>query len=218
MPKSVIVLAASPDRPMVHMLPANASVIAADGGAELAMVLGLEIDLLVGDLDSVSAETRSVAHHVEGHPVDKDATDLELALSSALRFEPERVLVLGGAGGRLDHVFGVLLALAAEHLAAVTVDAQLGEAAVHVIRRECFLEGREGELISLFAMNGRASGIHSDGLVYPLAGDTLEPGSSRGISNVFAGTQARVTVEDGVLVAIRPNGNAVAGRLYQPPM
>jgi thiamine pyrophosphokinase len=215
--KAVVVLAASPDLPARTGVPDNATVIAPDGGSELAIMLGLEIDLLVGDLDSVSAETLARARRVEKHPAEKDATDLELALSAALRFEPERVLVLGGAGGRLDHLLGVLLSLADERLAAVSVDAQLGDAAVHVIRGECVLNGHAGELISLFAINGRASGLYAEGLVYPLAGDTLEPGSSRGVSNLFASAQARITVGDGVLVAVRPNGNALEGRLDPRP-
>jgi len=77
-------------------LPAGAAVIAADSGAEL----GGRIDLLVGDLDSISAETLAGIERVERHPAKKDATDLELALRAALRLEPERILVVGGAGGR----------------------------------------------------------------------------------------------------------------------
>src|SRR5438270_13440699 len=124
---TVVVLAGGPDRPAVIDLPPGATVIAADGGAEL----GGPIDLLVGDLDSISMETLAGIEHVERHAVDKDATDLELALTAALRLEPERILVLGSAGGRLDHLFGSLLVLAAEPYAGVQVDAQIGAAAVH---------------------------------------------------------------------------------------
>src|SRR5207248_6529790 len=118
----VVVLAGGPDRPAVMAVPPGATVIAADGGAEL----GGAIDLLVGDLDSISAETLAVIEHVERHAVDKDATDLELALRAALRLEPEQILVFGSAGGRLDHLFGSLLILAAEAYAGVQVDAQIG--------------------------------------------------------------------------------------------
>src|SRR5205823_1393332 len=167
-------------------------------------------DLLVGDLDSVSAETLARIEHVERHLVDKDATDLELALAAALRFEPDRILVVGGAGGRLDHLFGGLLLLAADSLASVRVDGQIGAAAVHVIRGERSLVGEPGELISLFAVHGPAAGVVTEGLVYPLRGETLEPGSTRGISNVFAAPEARIGIEQGVLLAVRPSGSVVA--------
>lgn len=207
MPSTVVVLAGGPDRPAVITLPPGAFVIAADSGAEL----GWPIDLLVGDLDSISTETLADIEHIERHAVEKDATDLELALTAALRLGPERILVVGSAGGRLDHLFGSLLILAADAYAGVQVDAQIGAAAVHVVRSERTLRGAPGELISLFAVHGPASGVMTKGLVYPLDGETLEPGSSRGLSNVFAATDAWIGLQRGVLLALRPTGNATAG-------
>jgi thiamine pyrophosphokinase len=203
----VVVLAGGPDGPALSELPAGAAVIAADGGAELME----SVDLLVGDLDSVKAETLARAKQVERHPVDKDATDLELALAAALRLAPDRILVVGSAGGRLDHLLGGLFVLASDFLAAVQVDAQFGAAAVHVIRSERVFVGVPGELVSLFAVHGSAEGVTTEGLVYPLRGNTLEPGSSRGVSNVFAGREARIALERGVLLAIRPSGSVTAG-------
>jgi thiamine pyrophosphokinase len=208
---TVVVLSGGPGSLDVADLPVGATVIAADGGAELARMLGLRFDLVVGDLDSISAETLAGIEHVERHAAEKDATDLELALLAALRFEPERVLVLGGGGGRLDHLLGGLLLLAADAYADVRVDAQFGAAAVHVVRGERMLHGEPGELISLLAVHGPARGIVTDGLVYPLHGETLEPGSSRGISNVFAALEARIALERGVLLAVRPTGTVTAG-------
>lgn len=207
---TVVVLSGGPDRPPVDTLPPGATVIAADGGAELARYLGLEVDLVVGDLDSISAETLAGIAHVERHPAEKDATDLELALTAALRLEPERILVLGSTGGRLDHLFGSLLILAADAYADVQVDAQIGSAAVHVVRGERTLRGEAGDLISLFAVHGPATGVVTHGLVYPLHAETLEPGSSRGLSNVFSAPEARIGVERGVVLAVRPSGSATA--------
>jgi thiamine pyrophosphokinase len=207
---TVVVLSGGPDRPAVDTLPPEATVIAADGGAELAQHLGLEVDLVVGDLDSISAPTLAGITRVERHAAEKEATDLELALAAALRLEPGRILVLGSAGGRLDHVFGSLLLLAAEAYADVQVDAQIGSAAVHVVRRERTLRGEPGDLISLFAVHGPATGVVTHGLVYPLRAETLEPGSSRGVSNVFAAPEARVGLERGVVLAVRPSGSATA--------
>jgi thiamine pyrophosphokinase len=205
---TVVVFSGGPDRPTVDALPPGATVIAADGGAELARHLGLEVDLVVGDLDSVSATTLAEVAQVEGHAMEKDATDLELALTAALRLEPERILLLGSAGGRLDHLFGSLLILAAEAYAEVQVDAQIGSAAVHVVRGERTVRGEPGDLISLFAVHGPAIGVVTHGLVYPLRAETLEPGSSRGISNVFAVPEVRIGLERGVVLAVRPSGSA----------
>jgi thiamine pyrophosphokinase len=66
-------------------------------------------------------------------------------------------------------------------------------------------------LISLLAVHGPAEDVVTDGLVYPLRGETLEPGSSRGTSNAFATSVARVSLARGVLLAVRPSGSVAAG-------
>jgi thiamine pyrophosphokinase len=134
----------------------------------------------------------------------KDATDLELALDAALALAPERLVVLAGVGERLDHLLAALLLLASDRYAAVEVDARIGYAQAHVIRGERTLAGARGELLSLFALAGPAEGVTTEGLAYPLERETLEPGSTRGVSNVFAAESARVSVERGTLLAVRP--------------
>lgn len=204
---TVVVLAGGPAAVPVE-LPEGAYVIAADGGAELAPA---RVDLAVGDFDSISPATLESLVNVERHPEAKDATDLELALEAALRAKPRRVLVVGSAGGRLDHLLGSLLLLASERYAGVQLDAQLGEAAVHVIRGVRTLLGEPGELVSLFALHGPARGVTAHGFRWPLEHATLEPGSSLGTSNELAAAEATVSVEEGVVVAVRPSGSAWAG-------
>ncbi|MBA2297789.1 MAG: thiamine diphosphokinase [Actinobacteria bacterium] len=183
-------------------------VVAADGGADTALALGLHVDLAIGDFDSVSAgglkALERAGTRLERHPSAKDATDLELALDAALDAAPDRVLVIGSDGGRLDHLLSSLELLASTRYAAVELDAVLGSARVHVIHGSRELGGTPGELLSLHALHGPARGVVTTGLRYPLADETLEPGSSRGVSNVFAEPEARVSLEHGVLLAIRP--------------
>jgi thiamine pyrophosphokinase len=205
--RTVLVVASGPGVPRDVVSPDAVAVIAADGGA----AAGYVVDLAVGDFDSLPPELLAAMPRVERHPAAKDATDLELALDAALRLEPERILVVGSAGGRLDHLLGSLLLLAADAYAGVQVDAQLGRAAVHVVRGERRLRGRVGELVSLFALHGPATGVVTDGLAYPLRGETLPPGTSRGTSNVFAAEEALVSVGGGVVVALRPTGRVEGG-------
>ena len=141
---------------------------------------------------------------IERHPPDKDATDLELALDLAHSLGPERILVLAGDGGRLDHLLSTLLLLGSSRYEAVEIDAFSGPARVYVVRKERAIEGEPGELVSLLALHGLVQGVRTEGLAYALAGETLEPGSSRGVSNVFTAATARISVERGVLLVIRP--------------
>ena len=107
--------------------PAERCVIAADSGLDAARALGLTVDLLVGDLDSVSPTGLAIAESagtaVERHPPAKDATDAELAIDAALRQGCGHLI--GVSGGpraddpRLDHELGGLLAFARPDLGAV---------------------------------------------------------------------------------------------------
>jgi thiamine pyrophosphokinase len=189
-------------------VPLGAPVVAADRGLEHALRLGLDVTLAVGDFDSASPEAVEVAEsagvRIERYPEDKDATDLELALDAAAAMAPRRIVVLAGDAGRLDHFLSTLLLLASNRYENVEVDAFIGEAHVHVVRRERVLAGEPGELVSLLAANGPAEGVRTSGLAYPLRGETLEPGSTRGVSNLFVEPTAHVALEHGVLLAIRP--------------
>jgi thiamine pyrophosphokinase len=199
-------------------LPAGATVIAADGGVDRALALGLRVDVAVGDFDSVTAEglaaAKAAGARIERYPTAKDATDLELALDAALALEPARILVVGTDGGRLDHLLGSVLLLAGERYAGVEVDALLGSSSVHVVRRERSLTGTPGDLVSLLPVHGAAECVTTEGLAYPLSRETLPAGTSRGISNVLTGTEARITVERGCLLAVRSPGDRAEERSW----
>ena len=215
--RHVVVLAGGdPVEPSVRsLLPSGAFVIAADSGLAHAQRLGLHVDEIVGDFDSADPAEVDAAiaagAHIERHPTAKDATDLELALDAALELQPARILVLAHDSGRLDHLLSALLLLGSDKYADVELDATFGQARVTVVRGSRVLEGERGALISLLALHGPAESVHTDGLAYALKGETLEPGSSRGVSNAFVADTARIRVERGVLVAVQPgpeNGGA----------
>ena len=58
--------------------------------------------------------------------------------------------------------------------------------------------------MSLLAVGAPAHGVTTEGLEYPLRGETLDPGSTRGVSNVLSADTAVVTVARGVVLAVRP--------------
>jgi thiamine pyrophosphokinase len=200
-------------------VPPGVLVVAADSGLDHAVALGLRVDVVVGDLDSVSAaglETSVNTHGtaVERHPEAKDATDLELALDVAVARGARHILVLGPDGGRFDHVLAGAALLAAPRYAAVDVEARLGPARLVVVRSSATLTGRPGELVTLLPMHGAVAGVVTEGLLYPLRGEDLLPGSTRGVSNEMLGDEARVSVRAGVLVAVLPGalGTHLSGR------
>lgn len=210
MPETVIAVAGG-DRVPPHVasvLPAGARVVAADSGLMAATSLGLSVDLVVGDLDSVDAQALAQARaggtDVQRHPVDKDRTDLALALDAAVEFGADRIVVVGGHGGRLDHLLANALLLASSAYEQVDVVAHMGDATVHVVRDRVALHGAAGELVSLLPVHGPANGVTTTGLLYPLDGEDLTAGSSRGVSNEFAEPDATVSVRAGVLLCVQP--------------
>lgn len=209
---TVAIVFAGGDRPVAGDLPTPARgdlVIAADSGLEHARALGVPVDLVVGDLDSVdpAALAAAVADGavVERHPAAKDATDLELALDAAVDRGATAVLVVGVGGGRLDHFLGNVLLLASPRYAHVRVDARIGDAFVTVVHERGELTGSPGGLCSLLPLGGPAIGVLTDGLRFPLRREMLPPGTTRGVSNEFLETHATVSLDDGVLLAVVPD-------------
>ncbi len=212
MPGTVLVVAggARPDPLVVAALPAIDFCVAADGGGDYANALGVEVGALVGDMDSISeqgmAAIRAVGADIEEHPVAKDKTDLELAMIRAMELSPSQILVVGIAGGRLDHELANFAVLACEDFGATPIDALVGSSRLSVVRGERVLTGVLGETVSLLAVNGPAVGVTTEGLQFPLSDETLFAGSARGVSNRFVATRAAISVREGVLLAIQPFG------------
>jgi thiamine pyrophosphokinase len=199
----------SPDAADVGPLPRDAFVIAADSGLEHAALLGLHVDVLVGDLDSASPEAVAAAEaagvRVERHPAAKDATDLELALDYALAEGATRVTVVSGGGGeRLDHHLAELVLLAAERFAPLHLDARIGTARVVAVHAgdDLSLDGAPGAVLSLIALGGAATGVTISGVRWPLSADTLLPGSTRGVSNEIVSSPVRVQLAGGSLLVV----------------
>jgi thiamine pyrophosphokinase len=210
-PQFVLVIGGSPPNPaVVERLERDRYVIAADSGLDHAGALGLDVDLVVGDLDSVStdalAAATAAAVPVERHPAAKDAIDTELAVDAALARGARRVTVIGGGGDRLDHLLAGVLLLAHPKLAGVDAEAWLGAAWVRALQGpgHADLTGPIGAYLSLLPVHGPAVGVTTGGLRYPLTDEPLLPGSSRGVSNEIVASPACVRLERGALLAIVP--------------
>jgi thiamine pyrophosphokinase len=181
-------------------------VIAADSGADLAERLGLCIDVLIGDLDSISEEAHERAREreveIRAYPSAKDATDLELAMDAAIEVRATDIVVIGGAGGRLDHHVGNVALLGSRKYAVARVTWITGPVRSYVVRGTRHVPTSPGQLVSVIPMGGTARGVHLRGLRWPLAGATLRWGTTVGLSNEATGEEAVITVSDGTLLVV----------------
>jgi thiamine pyrophosphokinase len=199
------------------LVPRSAVVVAADGGVDHALAVGVMPSVVVGDFDSISpagmAAVVAAGAEIHRHDAAKDHTDLELALQLAMGMEPAEVVVIGGGGGRLDHVLANAAVLASPVLAAVDVVAHLGNAVVHVVRagRPCVVNATPGTILTLLALGATATGVTTTGLRFALNGDDLHPWSARGVSNECVAVSATVEIATGVVLAVVPDS-------AKPPM
>jgi thiamine pyrophosphokinase len=183
-------------------------IVAADGGAGWLAAQHVTPHILVGDFDSIEAANlealEAAGVTIERHPIDKDQSDAQLALERAVAAGADQVTIVGAlAGDRLDHELSNLLMLAGSAWKSVDVRVVRDETSVRAVSGggRLILDGASGDIVTLLAI-GDARGVTTDGLAYPLAGETLRLGESRGLSNVIASPPASVRLEAGTLLVV----------------
>ena len=158
----------SSPRPL-DILKQATRVICCDGAAVACLEHGILPDAVIGDLDSISSETRERLKDVIVHVTEQDTNDL----NKAFRFCMERgwrgIVILGATGKREDHTLGNISLLVdfAEKAPGVSMVTDDGE--FIVMRRSGSCACRVGQQISIFALEPETY-IESTGLKYPLNG------------------------------------------------
>lgn len=196
----VVIFAGGEAPEHIGTLPIGAFVIAADSGFDIARRAGVRVDLLIGDLDSVLDVPDDVT--VARFPVDKDETDLELAVRHCRSLGATSLLVVGGSGGRVDHFLANAALVASQD--GIDVEWRTGSGTVFRVNGSLLLDGTAGEIVSLLAFGGPARGVHTKGLRWRLDGDDLLPGGTRGVSNAFERNVAVISLEEGNLLVVLP--------------
>lgn len=175
-------------------------VIAADAGLRYLEQLGVAPSLTLGDFDSLGAAPEG--DNVEISPVEKDDTDMLIAVKRALEMGFDRILIFGGTGGRLDHTLANLqtLALASRKGAEAFMfgDGFIITALTDGVLR--FPDGWSGTF-SVFSHGDRAVGVsESGGVKYPLRSVRLSGSYPLGVSNNFTGGPTEISVKQGTLI------------------
>jgi len=190
---------------LAQELPVPDLVVAADSGYEAAISLGYRVDVVVGDMDSITTSPLPDHVVVERHPVDKDQTDLDLAMELAITKDPGRLVIVGGTGGRHDHELATIGLICSPRWEEVEeVDWISSRSRSHVVRRRRMVHGDVGAKVTLLPVGGGVGGITTRGLQWDLSDAHLAPGSTRGVSNVMRAPVADISTSTGCLLVIFP--------------
>ena len=190
--------------PRLASLAASAEpLLAADGGANHLARLGLRPTAVVGDLDSITAETRAwLGEEIMVHRPSQDRTDLDKALEYAYgEVGVEQLTVLAALGGRTDHDqgnLGLLVKLEmGERLVFEGVDQR-----VLAVDGEATLTARPGECWSFWTFDPTVR-VTVDGVRWPIANAALDTGNRPSISNEAVDDVVRIRASGGSVLVMR---------------
>ena len=205
-PTRTWVIDGGPNLPSLPNIEPPTLVIAADVGYRHARTLGLQVDVVVGDFDSLDRENLEVTNSqlvVEEHPTDKDESDLALALNFARTVGATNIDIITGGGGRLDHLLVSSMLLASDENVDQRIVTHCGTSRVMALKpgKAFDLSDVVGSQISMIALRSN-SRISTTGLRWNLSlADAFPIFSSLGLSNEIT-DYPTIEVDHGVFLLI----------------
>jgi thiamine pyrophosphokinase len=188
----------SPEREFIETVLKRADlIIAADSGLNAALKMGVRPGIVVGDMDSIRMEIpRDI--EVITFQKEKDETDTEIGLRILAERGATHRCIIGGGGGRLDHLLGIVSLFHRE-----SAPDEWYTRWEHIIQVKGMLRltGLTGKRISLFPLGCQICRMESEGLQWPLNSLSWKQGSM-GISNIVTKDPVRITMKKGRLLLI----------------
>ncbi len=200
----VITGGAAADSRWFHCLSGNFEVIvAADSGLETAAKLGVDVDMVVGDMDSLTRVEllESVPpERFRRYDEEKDDTDTQIGLGYLREAGCGYLGIYGGGGGRLDHLIAILSLFDRSDPPDIWVtDSNV----VILIEKELSLYGMKNQVVSFFPAGSERCTMISKGLKWSLD-HLLWVKGDVGVSNVITTDEMRVEMLSGRLLFVGP--------------
>jgi len=198
--------ALTPSEKIISQINSADMIIAADGGAVHLHHMNIIPDIIIGDLDSISPDTRhfyqSKKVPMVTHPARKDQTDTELCIDHALENGCTEIVFIGVTGHRLDHTLANIFLL--RPLVDLNVKARIIDAhnEIYLVLSHLTIHGEPGDLISVIPVSEKVTGLTLTGMDYPLTDKTMRMGTALGVSNCFTDTRAEIHIDSGIVLVV----------------
>lgn len=177
--------------------------IGVDSGALLLMKENIPIRFAVGDFDSMTEDEFKMLQgtcQIIKHPVQKNETDSELAISLCQQMGYEEIVLYGALSGRIDHTLANIRLLMYRYPRLVLLDNH---------QKITLLSKGEHRIknvyahVSFFAIEDAI--ITLDGFTYPLCKEPISVKDVFCVSNSILYEEAKVTLDAGKVLCIQSN-------------
>ena len=178
--------------------------VAADSGWKNAQALGVTPALLVGDFDSLGEPDVPAETEILRVPAEKDDTDTQLAVRTAVARGAKELILIAGMSGRVDHTLSTLALLEELHTRGVRAVLTDGKNRVRYLENDSLLLLREKRFryLSLIAVTEKVRGVMLEGCKYPLKNATLLRRDQYAVSNEIEGNAALIDIRRGAVYVI----------------
>lgn len=192
----------SAEMDLKDILLTNSIVVCADSGYDSALKAGVRPDVIIGDMDSVESSLPDGIKQIK-LKCEKDDTDTEAAIDYLASLGCGEIILLGALGGRVDHMLANIMLISYAERKGVKLIIKTEDTEIFSVVDSVEISGEKGDILSLIPVLGGAEGVTLKGLKYTLEDAKLEVGKTVGISNEFIENKAKITVKEGLLIAIK---------------
>jgi thiamine pyrophosphokinase len=181
-------------------------ILASDGGYKTAKEMRLNIDVLLGDFDSITdedlkeAQTRGIK--TISFPTDKDKTDGELAVDYAISQGSKEIIILGSFKEELDHALGNLFLLFNLDRLGIKSKLLTQKYEIELIKSDKEYIRKKGHELSLIPVSEIVEGLNIEGSQYNLKEVKVKMGQTLTLRNLIVDDKARVYFKKGKVLSI----------------
>lgn len=189
----------------------NAEFIGVDRGAYYLFQLGIVPAEMVGDFDSLGEDEwnqlSKLPSKITKVQAEKNETDTDLGLLSAIQYEPEEVILTGVTGGRLDHFEAAVRSIYRMQQMHPNIQFKIKNTkneisflfpGTHRIERD-----ESFPYLSFFAYEQEVKDVTIRGVKYETTKEIIEIGTSRFTSNELVDKEGYISFTSGICLMIR---------------